>query len=77
MVSCVPLGFLVSAAVGKSMQTIETTNPKEARRCRYALFLGEKKTVTLMGSTIRGVVYSVMEDCSVTPKRWIVKIDAE
>jgi hypothetical protein len=59
------------------MQTIETTDPKEARRCRYAQHRGEKATLTLMGSTITGLVHSVMEDRSNSPTRWIVTIVAK
>jgi hypothetical protein len=67
----------VSQPLDTSMQTIETTDPKEARRCRYALFLGGRATVTLLGSTITGTVYSVMEDQVANPKRRIVKIAAK
>jgi hypothetical protein len=58
------------------MQTFETTDPREAKRCRYAQFGGQPKTVTLCGSTITGMVRSVMEDASCTPKKWIIKIVA-
>jgi hypothetical protein len=56
------------------MHTIETTNPKEARRFRYAQHRGTKATLTFGGSTITGLVHSVMEDRSADPKRWIVRI---
>jgi hypothetical protein len=56
------------------MQTLETTEVLEARRCRYAQYGGQAKTVTVGGSTIRGVVRSVMEVAACTPKKWIVKI---
>jgi len=56
------------------MRTIETTDPKEARRCRYAQHRGEKATLTLMGATVTGLVHSVMEDRSTDPKCWIVKV---
>jgi hypothetical protein len=57
-----------------NMQIIETTDPKEARRCRYAQYRRQKATLTLMGSTITGLVQSVMEDRSFSPTRWIVTV---
>jgi hypothetical protein len=59
------------------MQTIETTNPIEARRARYAQYRGQKVTLTLMGSTVTGMVRSVNEDRSGTLKRWIVTVVAK
>lgn len=59
------------------MQTIETIDPIEARRVRIAQYRGGKARFTLMGSTITGVVLSVMEDRSSTPKRWIVTVIAK
>jgi hypothetical protein len=56
------------------MQTFETTEALEARRCRYAQYAGQPKTVTVSGSTITGVVHSVIEAAACTPKKWIVKI---
>jgi hypothetical protein len=56
------------------MHTIETTDPKEARRLRYAQHRGTKTTLTLSGSTVTGFVHSVMEDRFVDPKRWILRI---
>jgi hypothetical protein len=56
------------------MQTFETTQSIEARRCRYAQFGGRQASVTLSGVTVTGVVHSVMEDASSEPKRWIIKI---
>jgi hypothetical protein len=58
------------------MQTIETTDPIEARRARYAQYRGQKATLTLMGSTITGVVRSVNEDASGTLKRWTITVFA-
>jgi hypothetical protein len=58
------------------MQTFETTDIRAARRCRYAQFTGEQKTLTLSGLTITGMVHSVMEDVSCAPKKWIIKIAA-
>jgi hypothetical protein len=59
------------------MQTIETINPIEARRARYAQYRGQKARLTLMGSTVTGLVRSVMEDRSSRPTRWIVTVVAE
>ena len=49
------------------MQTIETTDPIEARRARFAQYRGGKARFTLMGSTITGIVRPVMEVRSSTP----------
>jgi hypothetical protein len=56
----------------KIMQTIETTDPVEARRARYAQYRGQKATLTFMGSAVTGMVRSVNENGSGTLKRWIV-----
>jgi hypothetical protein len=58
------------------MQTFETTDALDARRCRYAQYGGQPKTLALCGSTITGMVRSVMEDASCSPKKWIIKITA-
>jgi hypothetical protein len=59
------------------MQTIETTDPIEARRARYAQYRGQKATLMLMGSTVTGLVRSVNEDSSGTSKRWTVTVIAK
>jgi hypothetical protein len=41
---------------------------------RCTQYRGKKATLTLMGSTITGLVRSVMEDRSTNPTRWIVTI---
>jgi hypothetical protein len=56
------------------MHIIETTDPKEARRARLAQFRGHKATLTLMGSTVTGLVRSVKEDATLTPPRWFVTV---
>jgi hypothetical protein len=56
------------------MQTIEITDPKEARRCRYAQYRGEKATLMLSGLSVTGMVRSVKEDKSTTPMRWIISV---
>jgi hypothetical protein len=59
------------------MQTIKTTNPIEARRARYAQYRGQKATLTLMGTTVTGMVRSVNEDRSGALKRWTVTVVAK
>ena len=56
------------------MRSIEITDPKEARRARLAQFQGYTATLTLMGSTVTGLVRSVKEDATSTPPRWIVTV---
>jgi len=56
------------------MRTIEITDPKEARRCRYAQYRGEKATLMLNGLSVTGMVRSVKEDKSSAPKRWIISV---
>ena len=56
------------------MQTIEITDPVEARRCRRAQYRGEKATVILNGLPVSGLVRSVMEVKSSNPMRWIVSV---
>jgi hypothetical protein len=58
----------------KAMQSIQTTDPKEARRARLAQFQGHKATLTLMGSTVTGLVRSVKEDATSMPRRWTVTV---
>jgi hypothetical protein len=56
------------------MQTIEITDPLEARRCRYAQYRGEKATVMLNGLPVTGMVRSVREDKSGNPTRWTITV---
>jgi hypothetical protein len=56
------------------MQTIEITDPIEARRCRYAQYRGEKATVMLNGLPVTGMVRSVMKIKSSDPTRWTVSV---
>jgi hypothetical protein len=58
------------------MQTFETTDAKVARRCRYHQHRGKKTTVTVEGALVTGLVRSVMEVRSSSPKRWIVTVIA-
>jgi hypothetical protein len=66
--------FCVPRPAEKDMQTIETTDPIEARRARYAQYRGQKATLTLMGATVTGLVRSVNEDGSGLLRRWIVTV---
>ena len=54
------------------MLTIEITNPTEVRRCRYALYRGEKARLMLNGVPVTGMVHAVHEDRSSAPMRWII-----
>jgi hypothetical protein len=56
------------------MQTLETTDLKEARRCRIAQFSGRHATVTLGGASVTGLVRAVKEDKSRDPPRWFVTL---
>lgn len=51
--------YCVPRQLVKAMHIIETTDPKEARRARFAQFQGQKATLTLMGTTVTGLVRSV------------------
>jgi hypothetical protein len=56
------------------MQTIEITDPREARRCRYAQYRGEKAVVILNGLPVAGMIRSIMEVEASSPKRWTVTV---
>jgi hypothetical protein len=56
------------------MLTIEIANPTEARRCRCAMYQGEKARLMLNGVPVTGIVRAVQEDRFSTPKRWIVTV---
>jgi len=56
------------------MQTIEITDPIEARRSRYAQYRGQNATVLLNGLPVSGMVHSVKEVKSSDPVRWIVSV---
>jgi hypothetical protein len=56
------------------MLTFETMDSSEAQRCRRAQYSGLISTVALAGSTVTGLVRSVAEDHSRSPKTWIVTI---
>jgi hypothetical protein len=56
------------------VQQIETSDPIEARRSRYAQYRGQVATLTFGLATVRGTVRSVREDSSSVPVRWLVTI---
>ena len=56
------------------VQQIQTNDPTEARRSRYAQYRGQVATLTFGLATVRGMVQSVREDNSCTPVRWLVTI---
>ncbi len=56
------------------VQQIQTSDPTEARRSRYAQYRGQVATLTFGPATVRGTVRSVKEDNSCTPVRWLVTI---
>jgi hypothetical protein len=56
------------------MQPFEITDPKEARRCRFAQYKGQKATVMLNGVPVTGVIRSVREHPSSNPIHWTVTV---
>jgi hypothetical protein len=56
------------------MQTFETTQASEARRCRAAQFKGMLSRINLSGVTVTGFVHSIREDALSDPKKWIIQI---
>ena len=63
-----------TATFGCLMQTIEITDPLQARRCRYAMYRGERASMMLNSSAVRGMVKSVKEIESSNAKRWIITL---
>jgi len=59
------------------MQTLETTDVKEARRSRIAQFSGRAATLKVGGSSVTGIVRAVKEDKSGETPRWIVTVLAQ
>ena len=56
------------------MFTFETTDQKEVRRFRIAQFNGRLASVSSGGSTVTGLVRSVLESKSSVPARWTITI---
>jgi hypothetical protein len=59
------------------MQTLETTDPKVARRCRYDQHRRQQTTLTVKGSLVTGLIRSVMEVKSGNRTRWIITVVAK
>ena len=57
-----------------TMQQIETFDPAEARRSRYAQYRGQVTKLTFGLSTVKGMVRSVREDNSSKPVRWLITV---
>ena len=57
-----------------AVQTIETAELTEARRCRFAQFRGMPATLQVGGVTVRGLVRSVRELRTSPTPRWVVTI---
>jgi hypothetical protein len=68
------VGAICAGTGNVVMQTFETTDALDARRCRYAQYGGLSRTLMLCGSPVTGIVRSVMQDTSRTSPRWIIKI---
>jgi hypothetical protein len=60
--------------LAEQVQQIETNDPIEARRSRYAQYRGLVATLTFGGSTVKGIVRAVKQDRSCTPVRWSITI---
>jgi hypothetical protein len=56
------------------MQTVETTDCKEARRCRLAQFSGRNRTVAVSGRAFTGFVQSVRELKTSQGPTWTITI---
>jgi hypothetical protein len=56
------------------MQTLETTDLKEVRRCRIAQFSGRSRTLKVGNTYITGVVRSIREAELGTQPAWIITI---
>ena len=56
------------------MFTFETADQKEVRRFRIAQFNGRTATVRSNGSTVTGMVRSIVENKTKTPSVWVVTL---
>ena len=56
------------------MFTFETADQKEVRRFRIAQFNGRTATVRSNGSTVTGMVRSIVENKAKTPSVWVVTL---
>ena len=56
------------------MFTFETADQKEVRRFRIAQFNGRTATIRSGGTTVTGLVRSVLEQASSVPPRWTITL---
>ncbi len=56
------------------MFTFETPDQKEVRRFRIAQFNGRAATFRSNGSTVTGMVRSIVENKAISPSVWIVTL---
>ena len=56
------------------MFTFETADQKEVRRFRIAQFNGRAATVRSNGSTVTGMVRSIVENKSINSSVWVVTL---
>ena len=56
------------------MFTFETADPKDVRRFRTAQFNGRAATFRSNGSTVAGMVRSIVENKAVNPSVWVVTL---
>ena len=56
------------------MFTYETADQKEVRRFRIAQFNGRPATVKAGGTTVTGLVRSVLENATSVPTRWTITL---
>lgn len=56
------------------MFTFETADQKEVRRFRIAQFNGRTATFRSNGSTVTGMVRSIVENKAINPSVWVVTL---
>ena len=56
------------------LQTFQTSDLVEARRCRRAQFAGRISTVQVSGTSVTGLVHSVLEEPFTAPAQSTIKI---
>ena len=56
------------------MFTFETADQKEVRRFRIAQFNGRPATIRSGGTTVTGLVRSVLEHAASVPPRWTITL---
>ena len=68
-----PRGVIVDLRKN-DLQTFQTSDLVEARRCRRAQFAGRISTVQVSGASVTGFVHSVLEEPFIAPAQWTIKI---